>query len=129
MTDDVVRWHLSGQDDRGKNFVVGVYPMLLDETCFFLVADFDKSSWKEDALAFLKTCCDLKIPATTARKLGSYILTETMESYPDIGLDSYDPLVPNQDTLPRGGFGNLIALPLQRKARDQDNNLSFGFSL
>lgn len=55
VTDDVVRWHLSGQDDSGKVFVMGVYPMLLDETCFFLAADFDKSSWQDDSLSFLVT--------------------------------------------------------------------------
>ena len=45
VTDDVIRWHLSGQDDTGQPFVAGVYPMLLDETCFFLAVDFDKGSW------------------------------------------------------------------------------------
>ena len=52
------------------------------------------------------------IPARLARSLGSHLLTETMEHRPDIGLGSYDRLFPNQDTLPRGGFGNLIALPV-----------------
>jgi hypothetical protein len=63
------------------------------------------------------------IPATLARRLGSHVLTETMEGRPDIGLESYDRLFPNQDTLPQGGFGNLIALPLQRAARKQDNTV------
>lgn len=67
VADDVVRWHLSGQDDYGKDFVMGLYPMLLNETCFFLAADFDKSSWKEDALAFLKTCSLLNLPAVLER--------------------------------------------------------------
>jgi len=49
VTDDVVRWHLSGRDDHGRDFVMGVYPMLPDETCFFLAADFDKTHWQEDA--------------------------------------------------------------------------------
>jgi hypothetical protein len=53
-------------------------------------------------------------------------LTETMERRPDIGLDSYDRLFPNQDTMPHGGFGNLIALPLQRTARKQDNTVFLG---
>lgn len=146
IADDVVRWHLSGQDDFGKDFVMGLYPMLLDETCFFLAADFDKSSWEEDARAFLKTCHQLNlpaalersrsgkgahvwlffteaIPAILARKLGCHILTETMEHRPDVGLDSYDRFFPNQDTLPQGGFGNLIALPLQKKARDLGNSV------
>ncbi len=125
---------------------MGLYPMLLDETCFFLAADFDKSSWEEDARAFLKTCHQLNlpaalersrsgkgahvwlffteaIPAILARKLGCHILTETMEHRPDVGLDSYDRFFPNQDTLPQGGFGNLIALPLQKKARDLGNSV------
>jgi superfamily II DNA or RNA helicase/very-short-patch-repair endonuclease len=146
VTNDIVRWHLSGHNDNGKDFVMGIYPMLLDETCFFLAADFDKSTWQNDAKGFLKTCRDLNIsvaiersrsgrgahvwlffsegvPAVLARKLGCHILTETMEHNPDIGLDSYDRFFPNQDTLPQGGFGNLIALPLQKKARDQGNSV------
>jgi len=58
-----------------------------------------------------------------ARKLGAHILTETMERRPDIGLDSYDRFFPNQDTLPQGGFGNLIALPLQKRARERGNSV------
>ena len=63
------------------------------------------------------------VPAVLARKLGSYILTETMERRPDLGLDSYDRLFPNQDTLPKGGFGSLIALPLQNKPRKLGNSV------
>src|SRR5271163_1470532 len=66
-SDEVIRWHLSGQDPAGADFVMGVYPMLLDETCFFLAADFDKSSWEEDARAFLKTCHQLNLPAALER--------------------------------------------------------------
>lgn len=146
VTDEVIRWHLSGQDDGGNEFVMGVYPMLLDETCFFLAIDFDKSHWEQDALAFLATCQNMglsaalersrsgqgghiwlffeeSIPAGLARRLGTYVLTETMERRLDIGLDSYDRLFPNQDTLPQGGFGNLIALPLQKQTRHQGNTV------
>jgi superfamily II DNA or RNA helicase/very-short-patch-repair endonuclease len=146
VTDDVIRWHLSGCDPEGQPFVAGVYPLLQDETCFFLAVDFDKAGWREDAAAFLETCCDLNlpvalersrsgrgahvwlffdeaIPAALARRLGSHVLTETMERRPEIGLDSYDRLFPNQDTMPQGGFGNLIALPLQRAPRKQDNTV------
>ena len=56
VTDDVIRWHLSGYDDAGQHFVAGVYPMLLDETCFFLAVDFDKSGWLEDSAACIETC-------------------------------------------------------------------------
>jgi hypothetical protein len=141
IADEVVRWHLSGQDNDGKDFVMGIYPMLVDETCFFLAADFDKEGWQEDAKAFWDTCRRLNIPAalersrsgngahvwlffdqaisaSLARKLGSHILTETMERRPDVGLNSYDRFFPNQDTLPKGGFGNLIALPLQKRPRE-----------
>jgi len=146
VTDDVIRWHLSGTDAEGQPFVAGVYPLLLDETCFFLAVDFDKAGWREDTAAFLETCHQLNlaaalersrsgrgahvwfffkeaIPAALARRLGSHVLTETMERRPDIGLDSYDRLFPNQDTMPHGGFGNLMALPLQRAARKQDNTV------
>ncbi len=146
ITDEVIRWHLSGQDDNGHAFVMGVYPMLQDETCFFLAVDFDKANWCHDAAAFVRTCRDLHvpaalersrsgngghvwlffdeaIPATLARKLGSHVLTETMERRPDIGLDSYDRFFPNQDTLPHGGFGNLIALPLQKHPREQGHSV------
>jgi hypothetical protein len=146
VTDDVIRWHLSGADAQGQFFVAGVYPLLQDETCFFLAVDFDKASWRDDAVAFLETChhldlpaalersrsgrgghvwffFDEAVPAALARRLGSHVLTETMERRPDIGLDSYDRLFPNQDTLPHGGFGNLIALPLQRAARKQGNTV------
>jgi hypothetical protein len=63
------------------------------------------------------------IPAIMARKLGSTILTETMERHPQLGLDSYDRFFPNQDILPKGGFGNLIALPMQKKARKKGNSV------
>ncbi|MBS3820179.1 MAG: DEAD/DEAH box helicase family protein [Planctomycetes bacterium] len=145
VTNDVIRWHLSGRDGSGRDFVMGVYPMLQDETCFFLAADFDKESWQEDVSAFLETCRQTGLPvamersrsgngghvwmffaqaiaATLARKLGAHILTETMERRPDIGLDSYDRFFPNQDTLPKGGFGNLIALPLQKGPREHGNS-------
>jgi hypothetical protein len=54
VTDDVIRWHLQGHDDHSRDFVIGVYPMLLNETCFFLAADFDKTTWQEDVAAFLE---------------------------------------------------------------------------
>ena len=146
VTDDVIRWHLSGSDADGQPFVAGVYPLLQDETCFFLAVDFDKTSWSDDAAAVLEICRRLNlpaaiersrsgrgahvwlffedaIPAALARRLGSHVLTEAMEERPDVGLDSYDRLFPNQDTMPQGGFGNLIALPLQRAARKHDNTV------
>ena len=146
VTNDVIRWHLSGEDEHREPFVAGVYPLLLDESCYFLAADFDKANWQDDAAAFLHTCRRLDldaalersrsgrgghvwiffeqaIPAALARRLGSHLLTETMEERPDVGLDSYDRLFPNQDTLPQGGFGNLIALPLQKGPRERGHSV------
>jgi hypothetical protein len=67
VTDETIRWHLSGRDGAGRDFVMCIYPMLQDETSFFLAADFDKESWREDAKAFLETCRDLKIAASVER--------------------------------------------------------------
>ena len=149
VIDQVIEWHLRGnspQEAGNKNFTIGVYPMLPDEKCWFLAADFDKSAWQEDIKAFTKTCVEMDIPIAVersrsgngghiwmffdepiacmkARAIGSYILTETMESRPELGLDSYDRFFPNQDTLPQGGLGNLIALPLQKKPRENGNSV------
>jgi superfamily II DNA or RNA helicase len=146
VTDETVGWHLSGRDALRRDFVMGLYAMLCDETCFFLAVDFDGEDWQKDAGAFLETSrrlavpvalersrsgngahiwffFDEAIPAGLARKMGSHLLTETMENRPEIGLKSYDRLFPNQDTLPRGGFGNLIALPLQKQPRERGNTV------
>jgi len=140
LTDDVLRQHLEGKQ------TIGVYPLLLDESCWFLAADFDKKSWQDDASAFLETCravgvpvalersrpgdgghvwifFERAIPASTARKLGSLVLTRTMDRRHQLGMDSYDRFFPSQDTMPKGGFGNLIALPLQWIPRQQDNSV------
>ena len=140
VSDKIIQDHLEGRH------TVGIYPMLPDETCHFLAADFDKESWMEDVTAFLETCQQMNIPAaiersrsgngghvwlffseevptSTARKLGCYLLTETMTRRHQLGMDSYDRLFPNQDTLPKGGFGNLIAAPLQKVPSEKDNTL------
>src|SRR3989454_12438994 len=67
VTDEVIRWHLSGRDDVGQPFVAGVYPMLLDETCFFLAVDFDKSGWLEDSTAFIEPCRRMDLWAALER--------------------------------------------------------------
>jgi superfamily II DNA or RNA helicase len=146
LTDEVIRWHLSGFDRAGEPFVAGIYPMLQDETCFFLAIDFDKEGWREDSRAYIETCRALGVPAAlersrsgrgghvwlffeeavtaaSARRLGTFVLTETMERHPEVGFASYDRLFPNQDTLTHGGFGNLIALPLQKQPRDLGNSV------
>ena len=149
LTDEVIRNHLLGVDPQNRykdDFTIGVYPLLPDETCWFIAVDFDKTTWMEDASAFLNVCKTFNIPASLersrsgngghvwiffsepvpaalARKMASFIMTETMESRPEIGLNSYDRFFPNQDTLPKGGFGNLIALPLQRKPKERGNSV------
>jgi hypothetical protein len=149
VDDEVIRNHLTGSDpgDRqGREYLIGVYPMLLDETCWFLAVDFDKQTWKEDASAYAETCrffgvpaalersrsgngghvwifFSEPIPAKLARQLGAFMLTRAMEGRPEMGFDSYDRFFPSQDTLPKGGFGNLIALPLQKKAREKGNSV------
>jgi superfamily II DNA or RNA helicase len=140
LDDDAVRAHLQGK------LTIGIYPLLRDETCGFLATDFDKSSWRDDTAAFLRTCekfgvpayleisrsgngghiwifFEQNVPASLARRPGTFLLTRTMENRHQIGLDSYDRFFPNQDTLPKGGFGNLIALPLQRKPRNEGKSV------
>jgi superfamily II DNA or RNA helicase len=136
---------------RGRH-VMGVYPLLDDETCWFLAIDFDKSSWQDDVGAFAETCHAMDVPvaversrsgngahawfffealvaASVARKMGCYLLTETMSRRHELSMASYDRLFPNQDTMPRGGFGNLIALPLQYEPRQQGNSVFVDASL
>ncbi len=140
FTEDIARGHLSGKT------TVGVYPLLADETCHFLAADFDKEYWQEDVTSFARTCRDKGIEcaversrsgkgahvwfffespvlARLARRFGCSLLTGTMEHRHQVGLDSYDRFFPNQDTMPQGGFGNLIALPLQAEPAKQGNSL------
>jgi len=136
--DQVIEDHLRGRH------VIGVYPLLRDETCWFLAADFDKAAWKEDVAAFRETAraaglapvversrsgngahvwffFSAPVPASTARKMGCFLITETMGRRHELSMESYDRLFPNQDTMPTGGFGNLIALPLQFNARKAGN--------
>ena len=138
LTDAVVKEHLTG------NKIIGVYPLLIDETCHFLVADFDREHWQDDVSIFLRSCREMEIPAVIersrsgqgghvwiffsgtitamlARKLGSVVLTNALSKRHQIGLSSYDRFFPSQDTMPKGGFGNLIALPLQKKPREKGN--------
>ena len=152
---DTLARHLRGREGakaQGAPFVVGVYPLLSDDTCWFLAADFDDEQWAADALAFVETCRGHGIaaalersrsgngghvwiffaepvPARDARQLGALLLTETMERRPDIGFASYDRFFPSQDSLPTGGFGNLIALPLQRADRARGNSVFIDDSL
>lgn len=139
VNDQVIYRHLAGKQ------VVGLYPLLHDNTCYLLAADFDKGNWRDDVIAMSTACRDYgvphaveisrsghgahlwiffdeKVPAKEARLLGFALLDKAMEIAPSLPFDSYDRLFPNQDLLPEGGFGNLIALPLQRKARLAGNS-------
>jgi superfamily II DNA or RNA helicase len=138
--DTAVVGHLTGRH------VMGIYPLHADETCWFLAVDFDKSTWIADVGAFVETCRRVGVPAAversrsgngahvwfffsspasaaTARKMGCYLITETMSRRHELSMESYDRLFPSQDTMPRGGFGNLIALPLQHGPRALGNSV------
>lgn len=134
LSDAVIYNHLAGEH------TVGVYPLLEDDTCHFLAVDFDESEWQQDAQAFMQSCTELGVPAALeisrsgrgahvwvffagrlsardARRLGTAVISHTCARTRQLKLASYDRLFPNQDTMPKGGFGNLIALPLQKYRR------------
>ena len=136
LSDAVIYDHLAGEH------TVGVYPLLEDDNCYFLAVDFDEAEWKDDARAFMQSCEALCVPAALeisrsgkgahvwvffagrvsardARRLGTAIISRTCSRTRQLKLESYDRLFPNQDTMPKGGFGNLIALPLQKGPREQ----------
>ncbi|CRN00158.1 MULTISPECIES: TOTE conflict system archaeo-eukaryotic primase domain-containing protein [Pseudomonas] len=146
LTDEVVYRHLAGE------VVVGIYPLLSDDTCYFLAVDFDEAEWRDDSKAFLQSCHELNVPvaleisrsgqgahgwiffernapACDARRLGAAIISHACERTRQLALSSYDRLFPNQDYMPKGGFGNLIALPLQKRARAQNNSVFVDDSL
>lgn len=132
-----------------ENKPIGIYPLLTDDTCYFLALDFDNKNSdndiKEEVLAFLNICDEYKIPtvlersrsgngihiwiffstnikAIIARKLGSLLLSKTME-ISNLPISSFDRMFPNQDTLPKGGYGNLIALPFQNEPSKYGNTI------
>ena len=143
LTKDVVFNHMYGDK------TIGIYPLLEDNTCYFLAFDFDNKkndkSIANEVLAFV-SICDLynipvalersrsgkgihiwiffkeKVKAVVARKLGSLILSKTMEII-NLSISSFDRMFPNQDFLPKGGYGNLIALPFQKEPSKYGNTL------
>lgn len=143
MSKETIYKHMYG------NYPIGIYPLLENDTCFFLSLDFDdkdsKKDIKSDVLAFASVCDKYEVPiaiersrsgngihiwmffdtnikAMTARKLGSLLLSKTME-ISNISISSFDRMFPNQDTLPKGGYGNLIALPFQNEPSKYGNTL------
>ncbi|MCK9230022.1 MAG: DEAD/DEAH box helicase family protein [Syntrophales bacterium] len=140
VTDQVIYDHLAGKQ------TIGVYPLLRDDSCYFLAADFDEADWREDAQAFMQSCRELGIPAALeisrsgngahawifcaepvpareARQLGAALISHTCNRTRQLSLAGYDRLFPNQDTMPKGGFGNLIALPLQKQPRESGRSV------
>jgi len=134
LSDAVIFKHLAG------DHTIGVYPLLEDDSCCFLAVDFDEADWRDDSRAFMRSCVELGVPAALeisrsgegahvwiffasavpardARRLGAAIISRTCSRTRQLTLGSYDRLFPNQDTMPKGGFGNLIALPLQKHPR------------
>lgn len=147
-TQDMYR-HLEGKDEYCCD-VVGLYAIMQDNNCAFLCADFDdkncKYGYKEDVLAYVGVCrewlipyaiersrsgngahvwifFEAPLPASKARRLGNAILTEAMTRNGQMSFNSYDRFFPNQDYLPEGGFGNLVALPLQGQPRRKENSV------
>ncbi len=137
---EVAKKHLQGME------LIGSYSITKEGKCVFLVADFDKTTWKEDIVAYKKAAREIGVeiylersksgngghawiffetftPAYLARQLGTIILTLASAYRPKLSLGSYDRFFPNQDTVPKGGFGNLIALPLFKTTRDLGNSL------
>ncbi|RQQ44903.1 DEAD/DEAH box helicase [Burkholderia stagnalis] len=136
LDDQVIYAHLAG------DHTVGLYPLMPNSTCYLLAVDFDEEGWREDAMAFRQSCEELGVPvsleisrsgngahawiffssavtARDARRMGAAIISHTCARTRQLELSSYDRLFPNQDVLPKGGFGNLIALPLQKQPRER----------
>ena len=140
LSDEAIYGHLAGDHS------LGLYPLLENDHCHLLAVDFDKQDWRDDARAFMRSCRELAVPAALeisrsgegahvwvffeeavsareARQLGAALISHTCSSTRQLELSSYDRLFPNQDTLPKGGFGNLIALPLQKEARQRGSSV------
>lgn len=140
LSDTIVYEHLAGKR------TIGVYPLLADDTCHLLAVDFDETEWRDDAKAFYQSCHELGVPvaleisrsgngahawiffagtvsARDARRLGTAIISHTCARTRQLKLESYDRLFPNQDSMPKGGFGNLIALPLQKVPRENERSV------
>ena len=136
LSDAAIYSHLAG------DHTIGLYPLLDNDHCHLLAVDFDEQDWRDDARAFLRTCRELAVPAALeisrsgegahvwvffeeavpareARQLGAALISHTCAASRQLRLSSYDRLFPNQDTMPKGGFGNLIALPLQKVPRQR----------
>jgi hypothetical protein len=138
LDEGVVESHLAGESH------LGLYPLRRDDECRLLACDFDGKGWVLDSLAYLDSAAangvpvalersrsgdgahtwtffSGPVPAASARRLGVHILRQAMEIRAELDLSSYDRLFPTQDFVPKGSFGNLIALPLQGECRRHGN--------
>ena len=139
LTDNEIQKHLNGVQQ------IGVYPLLQDNTSWFLVADFDKQNWTVEAINFLNACKEKSIPAYLERSRsgnGGHVWVFFDRAYPAIRSrkifisileqsgafsmfdksSSFDRLFPNQDFLSGKGLGNLIALPFFKPAMEEGNS-------
>lgn len=139
LNEDAAQAHLQGQ------LTIGTYAIDTDDSCVFLACDFDGSGWKEDVSAYRESAralgievaversrsgqgahawifFDGKVPARLARNVGTLILSRCLETRRQLSMKSFDRLFPSQDYVPKGGFGNLIALPLQKTPRESGNS-------
>jgi len=140
VTSQTVFDHLAGRH------TIGMYPLLTDDTCHLLAVDFDDADWRDDTRAFTASCDELgvsvaleisrsghgahawiffsdRVAARDARRLGTALISHTCARTRQLKLGSYDRLFPNQDVMPKGGFGNLIALPLQKAPREHGRSV------
>ena len=144
LTDNYIYSHLAGKDEFCRD-VIGLYPLMEGNLCKFLAMDFDSHAtknqlaWRDDILAVHKTYSDFGINSyieisrsgngghlwiffeeiistRLARNLGTAIIKAAMQKRHSIPFESFDRFFPNQDEIPKGGYGNLIALPLQGRA-------------
>ena len=130
ITDEILSNHLLGKE------TIGIYPIVSDNSSYFIAADFDEGDWKSDCQKFVGACKNSGIeayveisrsgngahawmffestyPCWKSRAIILEIMRKTF-SYSEFAKEiSFDRLFPNQDTITDGGFGNLIALPLQ----------------
>ena len=146
LGDGHVRMHLVGRDERGRDFAMGVYPLLEGDLCRFAAVDFGGAAWRRDAGAVRDAAARLGFPALVersrsgegahlwwffdgvvaarvARRLVFGILSEAFGRCPELGFGVYDRVFPDRDTLPRDGFGRAIALPLQGGARREGRSV------
>jgi len=140
LDESAVEAHLRGRR------TLGVYAIAADDSCRFLAADFDGGGWQDNVLAYREAAERLgvtvaiersrsgngahawiffasPVPAVAARRLGLILVAKASVLRPGLGLEAYDRLFPSQDTLPVGGFGNLIALPLAMASRKMGNTV------